>query len=596
MARNKYDIDERLDVPFSWKNLSSVMTYIGRVKGRMSVALLLSAVGSVVGLTGPLILQKVMDEVIPSRNMEALVRMTILFALTIVVNVGFNAIRTIIVTQAGQQIIHDIRQDVFAHLQKLPFSYYDNRPHGKILVRVISYVNSISDILSNGVLNFIIELINIVFIAIFMFRVSMPLASITVAGLVFVAAFIFYIKPRQRRAWQRVSDKNSNLNAYVQESIQGSRVTQIFDRQKKNVGILRRLSRMRRIAWMKAIVVSNSVWVFTESMSQIVFTLVYIAGVYLISPMATFGVLLAMATYANRFWQPLINLANIYNNFINSVAYLERIFETINEPVLIEDAPHARPLPPVKGKVDFTHVSFSYDASRPILTDVSFSVSPGESIAVVGPTGAGKTTILSLISRFYNVQEGSICIDGHDLMDVTLESLRSQMGIMLQDSFLFSGTIADNIRYGRLDASDAEVERVATMLQADAFIRNLPDGYHTVVKEGGRGLSQGERQLIAFARTLLADPRILVLDEATSSIDSRTEELLQRGISILLEGRTSFIVAHRLSTVRSCTRIMYVHGGKILETGSHDELMALRGHYWRLHTVQMKELAAHGKI
>ena len=565
------------------------MVYVFRYKGRMLSALLLSGIGSIVGLTGPMIIQYAMDYSIPEKNLNQLFQLAILLGITILINVGFNAIRKVIVAQAAQSMVHDIRRDLFEHLQVLPFSYYDNRPHGKILVRIVHYVNSVSDVLSNGLLDFIIEIINIIFIIIFMYQVSPPLASITVAGLPVLIVFVLIIKPRQRRAYQQVSNKNSNLNAYVQESIEGVRVTQAFNRQEENLKILDRLIDERYRAWMRTVYISNSVWFSTETISQIVFSLVYIAGAYWFDPMVSFGVLLAMGTYASKFWQPIVNLANIYNKFIDAMAYLERIFETMNEPPVIEDRPGAHELPPIVGSVRFDHVNFGYEPGQKILRDVSFSAAPGESIAIVGPTGAGKTTITNLISRFYNIEEGTVSIDGHSVMDVTLHSLRSQMGIMLQDSFVFSGTIADNIRYGRLDASNEDIVRVSKLLCADEFISKLPHGYETIVKERGGGLSQGQKQLIAFARTLLADPKILVLDEATSSIDTSTEQLLQRGINLLLEGRTSFIIAHRLSTIKSCTRIMYVDGGQIKESGSHEELMAKKGYYYDLYMAQYRK-------
>lgn len=586
MARNRFDVDEELEAPFNFENLKKVMVYVTRYKWWMVMALLLSAVGSVIGLTGPMLIQQAMDIAIPDKDMQLLLRLSGLLTVTILVNIGFNALRTVIVAKVGQNIVYDLRKDLFDHLQDLPFSYYDNRPHGKILVRVVHYVNSVSDALSNGILNFIIEIINIVFIVVFMFQVSPPLAGITIAGLPVVAFFVILIKPRQRRAWQAFSNKNSNVNAFAQESIEGARVTQAFARQEENLKIFDRVMNERRRTWMSAVYISNTVWFTTETVSQIVFSLVYIAGAYWFNPMASFGVLLAMGTYASRFWQPIINLANLYNTFINAIAYLERVLETINEPAIIEDKPDAHELPPITGKVEFDHVTFGYEPGQTILNDVSFVANPGESIAIVGPTGAGKTTIVNLISRFYNIEHGRVLIDGESVMDVTLHSLRSQMGIMLQDSFIFSGTIADNIRYGRLDATDAEVEQAAKLLHADEFINAMTFGFNTEVKERGGGLSQGQKQLIAFARTLLADPKILVLDEATSSIDTATEQLVQEGINTLMKGRTSFIIAHRLSTIKSCTRIMYVAQGKILESGNHEELMAKKGYYYKLYMAQ----------
>jgi ATP-binding cassette subfamily B protein len=305
--------------------------------------------------------------------------------------------------------------------------------------------------------------------------------------------------------------------------------------------------------------------------------------------MATFGMLLAMGNYLWRFWQPIINLANIYNTFITAMSYLDRIFDTIAEPVSIKDSPNATEFPFVRGHVEFRNVSFSYDGKRKVLNDVSFAGHPGESIAIVGPTGAGKTTIVNLLSRFYNIEEGQIFVDGQDIMKATLSSLRSRMGIMLQDSFLFTGTIADNIRYGKLDASDEEIRRAAELIGANHFIGKLPRGYDTPVTERGGGISQGERQLLAFTRTLISDPRILVLDEATSSIDTGTEQLVQEGIQTLMKGRTSFIIAHRLSTIRNCTRIMFVSDGSIVECGTHEHLMAMKGRYYELCLAQYGE-------
>jgi ATP-binding cassette subfamily B protein len=586
LARNRYDIDEDLKETFSVKTVKMCAKYIGRYKWSMLAALLLSGFGSVVGLAGPMIIQKGIDVAIPKKDVQYLVRLCLLLVATILINIVFNAIRTVIVAKVGQNIIYDLRSDLFHHLQELPFSYYDDRPQGKILVRVVQYVNNVSDVLSNGLLNFIIEIINIVFIIFYMFRVSASLAAVTVAGLPVVAAFVWFIKPKQHRAWQEVSNTNSNMNAYIQESIDGAKVVQLFNRQKRNMQTLDGLLDRRKKKWMHAIYISNTVWVSVDIVSQLIFMLVYIAGAYWMNPMASFGVLLAMGTYASKFWQPIINLGNIYNNFVNAAAYLERIFETMNEPVVIEDVPGAVELPPVKGEVQFDHVSFAYEPGRNVLHDICLTVHPGESIAFVGPTGAGKTTIVNLLSRFYNVEQGKVLIDGHDIMKVTLHSLRSQMGIMLQDSFIFSGTIADNIRYGRLDATDEEVVRAAKILHADEFISAMSDGYQTEVKERGGGLSQGQKQLIAFARTLLADPRILILDEATSSIDTATEKLVQEGIATLLKGRTSFLIAHRLSTIKNCTRICYVNNGRILESGTHSELMAKKGYYYDLYLSQ----------
>ncbi|MDR0473103.1 MAG: ABC transporter ATP-binding protein/permease [Treponema sp.] len=583
--RNRYDEDEYLDEKVSLFNIRRCLTYLAKTKGSLSVSLGLSVLANLVALSGPLFVKEALDTAVPNKDYKLLFTMGALLAASIVISIGLGAIRNILVAKAGAYIVHDIRHDLFSHLQKLSFSFYDSRPHGKIFVRVVPYVNSVSDALSNGIINLIIEVLNIIFIIFFMFRVSPHLAVVTVLGLPLLAIFIWTIKPAQRKAWQRVSNKNSNLNAYIQEAIDGVRVTQAFDRQKTNRASMDKLTDERNNEWMRAQYISHLTWFTTETLSQVVFSFVYIVGVYRLFGMpavASFGMLLAMGNYTWRFWQPIINLGNIYNTFITAMSYLDRIFDTIAEPVKIADAEGAVEFPFVRGHVEFKDVSFSYDGSRQVLKNVSFDSHPGESIAIVGPTGAGKTTIVNLLSRFYNIEEGQVCIDGQDIMKVTLQSLRSQMGIMLQDSFLFTGTIADNIRYGKLDATDEEIRTAAKLIGADLFIEKMPQGYDTPIAERGNGISQGERQLLAFTRTLISNPRILILDEATSSIDTGTEQLVQEGIRTLMRGRTSFIIAHRLSTIRDCTRIMFISDGRIVEAGSHDELMALKGHYYEL--------------
>lgn len=590
MARNKFDVDENLESPFDIKHFRRAMVYIRKQKKPMLIALSLSALSAAIGLTAPLIMQHVIDVTIPAKDVGGLVGWSLLMLATIVVSVLLATIRSRIMTGVGQDIIFDIRTDLFQHLQKLPFKYYDDRPQGKILIRVVNYVNSVSDVLSNGIINLILEIVNLIFIAIFMFTLDVRLSLVTLAGLPVFLGIMLTIKTKQRRAWQMVSNKSSNLNAYLQESISGITVTQIFSREEHNAGIFTRLAANFRKEWMRAQRFNALIPFTVDNLATIVTASIYFVGLLVLSPAeVTFGVILAMSSYAARFWQPILALSNLYNSFINNVAYLERIFETMDEPVTIKDAPGAKELPPVKGNVTFENVTFAYEPGINVLENLSFEVQAGESIALVGPTGAGKTTIVNLISRFYDVTGGRILIDGHDISQVTLKSLRSQMGIMLQDTFIFSGTIMDNIRYGRLDATEDEIIAAAKTVCADEFIREFEQGYMTEVNERGSKLSQGQRQLISFARTLLADPRILILDEATSSIDAKTERLLQKGLNELLKGRTSFIIAHRLSTIKNCDRIMYVSNKGILECGSHDELMALRGHYYRLYTAQKME-------
>lgn len=587
MARNRYDVDEVLETPFDFAHLKRSYVYIKKYKGKMLTALLLSVFAAISGLLGPLITQYALDNTIPQKNVKELLLLALAFVGTIAVSITFSTIRSRIMTVVGQDIIFDIRSDLFKHLQELPFEYYDNRPHGKILIRVVNYVNSVSDMLSNGVINVILEFLNMLFIMIFMFFVNVKLSLVTLSGLPIFVLVMFGIKKRQRKAWQDVSNKSSNLNAYLQENITGARVTQIFTREEENAEIFDRLSNKYRSSWMKAVTYSNLVWPATDNISTLVRAAIFVVGLLVLTPAAvSLGTIVAMTSYASSFWQPIMNLSNLFNNFINNIAYLERIFETLDEPATIADKPGAAELGEIKGGVKFEDVTFSYDPGKTVLEHVSFDVKPGENIALVGPTGAGKSTIVSLLSRFYDLDSGMITIDGKDISQATLHSLRSQMGIMLQDSFIFSGTIYDNIRYGRLDATTEEIEEAAKTVCADEFISEMKDGYMTEVNERGSKLSGGQKQLISFARTLLSDPKILVLDEATSSIDARTEKLLQQGLQRLLAGRTSFIIAHRLSTIKNCDKIMYIDQKGIVECGSHDELIAKKGEYYNLYTAQ----------
>lgn len=592
MARNKFDVDEELEQEFSWQDFKRLIHYIRPYKKSIFTVLATILVANVAGMMAPLFTKIAIDTTIPEKRLGELAGIGIAFLITLLI-IGFcMKYRIFKITEIGQDVLKDMRFDIFEHLQQLPFAYFDNRPHGKILIRVVNYINTLSDLLSNGLINLISDVFNVLITLLFMLAIDAKLTLYSLALLPLLFVIVLFIKNRQRKAYQTLSNKQSNLNAYIHESIAGIKITQSFAREKENLSIFQEVSNDYRTSWMKAVKIQFLMWPGVQNISVLTMCLIYFVGIRQIGVTVSTGTLIAFISYINNFWNPVINIGNFYNSLITATAYLERIFETMDEVPELQDAPDAKALPAIKGIVDFDHVTFRYEEGKDILSDVSFHIEAGQSIALVGPTGAGKTTIINLLSRFYDVNGGSVAIDGHDVREVTLQSLRSQMGVMLQDTFIFSGTILENIRYGRLDATKEEIIEAAKIVRAHEFIKELKDGYQTVVEERGSTLSAGQRQLISFARALLADPKILILDEATSSIDTKTEELLQVGLLELLKGRTSFIIAHRLSTIKNSDRIFYVAGGKIAESGNHEQLMAEKGLYYHLYQSQYDLLQA----
>lgn len=595
MARNKYDIDETLQTEFNISHLKRLAKYIKPYRKDMAFVIFLMTISSALGMLTPRIMRDILDIYIPNKDIKGIILISVALLVIFLIISIILRMKIFVTARLGQNIIHRIRSDIFEHLQELPFSYYDDKPHGKIQVRVVNYVNSLSDLLSNGIVNTITELFSLVFIVAFMLSLNVRLSIICLMGLPLLMILIFTIKKKQRVAWQTLSNKSSNLNAYIAESINGVRVTQSFTRERENIRIFNNLSKDYSESWLRAVKLNFLLWPAINNISTWTTVAVYVVGIAWIDQgMAgiSVGVLAAMTSYIGRFWAPVNTLAGFYNSLLTAISYMERIFETIDEPVLVKDSDDAYDMPPIVGEVKFNDVSFSYEDGIPILNQISFKANPGDTIAIVGPTGAGKTTIINLISRFYNLDSGQITIDGTDISEVKIKSLRKQMGVMLQDSFTFSGTIMDNIRYGNMEAEDDKVIEAAKTVRAHDFIIGLENGYDTEVNERGTRLSVGQRQLISFARALLADPKILILDEATSSIDTETEILLQEGLKKLLSNRTSFIIAHRLSTIKNSTCILYVDEGRIVEMGTHDELIAKKGLYYELYLSQYQFLEA----
>ena len=590
MARNKVDMDESLQSQFNIKQVGRLYkSYIRPHTKELVITIILMLISSALGMLTPMILKTIMDDLIPAGNIKGIVLICLLLLSINIICVSILRMKITITTKLGQSIIHQIRQDIFTHLQELPFSYYDDRPHGKIQVRGVNYVNSLSDLLSNGIVNTFTDLCSLFFFIGFMLSLNVKLTLVCLCGLPVLATLVFVIKRKQRVSWQIMSNKSSNLNAYIAESISGIRVTQSFVRENENIKIFNRLSNEYRSSWMKAVMYNFLLPPAVDNISALTTSAIYVLGVSWLSgglEAITAGTIIAFTGYIGRFWTPISTLANFYNSLLTALSYLDRIFETIDEPVVVKDTPGAAEMPPIRGDVEFRDVKFSYEEGVRILNGVNFKAKQGQSFAIVGPTGAGKSTIINLISRFYNLDSGQILIDGIDINTVTIRSLRKQMGVMMQDSFIFSGTIMDNIRYGNMEATDEQVVTAAKTVCAHDFIMELEDGYNTHVNERGTRLSAGQRQLISFARALLADPKILILDEATSSIDTETEILLQQGLARLLKNRTSFIIAHRLSTIKNSSCIMYVDKGNIQEMGTHEELMERKGAYYELYMSQ----------
>ena len=586
--RNTFREDEELEETINLRDLARVGGYLKPYLGRVARILAVVVTMSAILVTVPYLTKIMIDQAIPNNDLTTLFSLAgVMLALIIVYELCLRY-RTVEITRVGQLMLLDMRRDIFTHIQTLPFSYFDSRPHGKILVRVVNYVNTLSNTLSSGLITVIADVFTFIITLVVMFVIDWRLALFSLALFPVLIAWVGVLKHYQRIAYRKLSNKQSNLNAYIHESIAGVKTTQTFAQEQSQFRAFQEQQGEVRKAWMRAVHIQFLMWPGIQNISAMTIALIYYVGIMGLGGVdVTTGVLIAFVGYAHNFWNPVINIGNFYNQLITCSAYLERIFETMDVHPEIENRPGAGELPPIQGRVDFNNVVFRYEEDgRNILNLVDFHVAPGRTIALVGPTGAGKTTITSLLSRFYDVSEGSVTIDGHDVRDVTLESLRRQMGVMLQDTFIFSGNVRDNIRYGRLDATDTEIEAAAKAVHAHEFIMELPDGYDTVVEERGSTLSAGQRQLIAFARVLLADPRILILDEATSNIDTRTEEALQAGLAHLLKGRTSFIIAHRLSTIENADEIFVIDRGSIVEHGSHAELLAARGAYWRLYESQ----------
>jgi ATP-binding cassette subfamily B protein len=583
VARNKYDIDEDLSQEFDAKAVFRMLGYLRPHRKRVLSAVLLMIIASLVSLIGPYLTKIAIDDCIPNKDVRLLVILAAVLIAAQAINALCLKVRIKVMNDIGQGVVHSIRTDIFVRLQALPFTYFDSRPHGKILIRVVNYVNSLSDLLSNGIINLITDLFSLVFTIVFMFIIDARLTLICMAGLPILAAAVLSLKKRQRLAWQDMSRKQSNLNAYLHEALSGVKVTQSFAREEENERIFSRLGGMWRLSWLKAVASLFLIWPVIEIISVLGVCLVYVSGIVWLKGI-TVGILVAFIGYVWRFWTPIQTIGNFYSSLVQAAAYLERIFETIDEPIGIADAPGAVPLPPAEGRVEFRDVSFSFGANgdAPTLRGVSFSVERGQTVAIVGRTGSGKTSLARLVNRIFDASSGSVLVDGVDVRAWSLESLRAQIASVEQDVFLFSRTIAENIGFGVPGASLDAVMEAAKAAQAHDFIMGFDKGYDTEVGERGVTLSGGQKQRIAIARAFLVDPRILILDDSTSAVDSRTEDEMQKAMRLASKGRTTFLITHRLSQIRWADRILLLEAGTLADSGTHQELLARCEDYRRL--------------
>lgn len=591
-----YQDDDAIEKPFNWKQLTRLVSYMRPyAKQMIPLIIVLMIIGTVTKLAVPFLTGQAIDKAISpesgSPSLTLLYKITIAVLVLYIIQYITGIFRIKYTNIIGQRVIYDLRADLFRHIQRLSFNFYDKRPAGSVLVRVTNDVNSLQDLFTNGVVNLLIDCVQLLGIVIILLFINWKLGLAVIVTVPIMFFISTTLRVRIRRAWQEVRTKNSRINSHLNESIQGIRVTQAYTQEEENMKFFDYMNFDSKKSWDKASAMNQAFGPLIEITGGFGTLILFWLGASLIqSGELTIGLLIAFSNYVGNFWEPINRLGQMYNQLLVAMASSERIFEFIDEKPNIDDAPNAKKLPQIKGDIKLDQVVFEYEKGRQALKGINLDVKAGQSIALVGHTGSGKSTIINLLSRFYDITDGKITIDGYDIRKVTVESLRKQIGIVLQDTFIFSGTIRDNIRFGRLDATDEEIEEVAKAVDAHEFIMNMPGGYDTEVEERGNMLSMGQRQLLSFARALLADPRILILDEATASIDTETELKIQDALKVLLKGRTSFIVAHRLSTIRHADLIVVLDHGQIMEEGNHNQLMNMKGTYHGLIEAQYKFL------
>ncbi|MEK4564304.1 ABC transporter ATP-binding protein [Alkalihalobacillus sp. FSL R5-0424] len=586
-SRFHYPVEQIIEKPFNWMQMTRLFGYMKPyAKTLLPKTIIAMFISTLVRLAIPIFIGVyALDYGISSNDVSFMfVLAGIVFGMYILSYVA-NYYRIRWMNELGQHIIYDIRSDLFKHIQRLSHRFFDKRSAGSILVRVINDINSLQDLFTNGVVNLLMDIVMLIGIVVILFTLSPQLAL----AILIVLPIMFFISTKLRRkirrAWQVVRIRQSRLNSHLNESIQGIRVTQAYAQEKENMEFFDTVNTDNYESWRQASRMNAMFRPFVEMASALGGAILIWYGAYLIQgndPAITIGVFVSFAFYLGMFWEPISRLGQVYNQLLVGMASSERIFEFLDEKPSVPEKPDAKPLKDVKGELVFEHVEFAYDSNRKALDDINLTFEAGKTIALVGHTGSGKSTIVNLMSRFYDPTKGRILLDGVDLKDLKLNELRTNVSYVLQDTFIFAGTIMENIRFGNVRATDEEVIEAAKAIGADTFISKLEKGYHTEVEEQGNVLSVGERQLLSFARALLADPRILILDEATASIDTETELIIQKGLKRLLHNRTAIMIAHRLSTIRDSDQIIVLEQGNVIEQGTHQQLMNHEGKYYNL--------------
>lgn len=595
LKRFQYSTDQIIDKPFNWQQMLRLFGYMLPYRTSLvplSIAMVL--ITTAVRLAIPILIGiYTLDRAVKNKDANMLFGLVALIAGLYSISYIANIYRIRWMNQLGQNVIYDLRKHLFKHVQNLSHRFFDQRSAGSILVRIMNDINSLQELFTNGVINLLMDMVLLIGIFFILFSLSpqLTLAIMVILPIMFLIST--KLRKNIRRSWQDVRLKQSKLNSHLNESIQGIRVTQSFTQEKENMVFFDGINDETFQSW-KSASQKNAMFRPMVELTNALGTAVLIwYGASLIqNDTITIGVFVSFAFYLGMFWEPISRLGQVYNQLLMGMASSERIFEFLDEKPIVSESENPIDLNDLKGEIKFEKAVFSYDDKRIALKGINLEIKAGQTVALVGHTGSGKTTIANLISRFYDPTSGKVRVDGHDLKDVSLSSLRKHISIVLQDTFIFSGTIFDNIRFGRPDATDDEVKAAAEAVGASDFIERLPNGYETEVEERGNILSVGERQLLSFARALLANPKILIMDEATASIDTETEMKIQLALKTLLNGRTAIIIAHRLSTIREADNIFVLENGLVIERGNHEELMDLKGEYFGLVQAQFNMLDA----